>query len=498
MIYTSRPKECSFRFEFGGLEFLSKLMPSLGAGLISMEEGNETVEPMLVSTQMPPECDASTSAASERRKEGTVSWIVADRSQRGGCLGGTYLVARVQRIFCYRNPQKSSLAKGCISALKNYETLWSALLQDSAGEYCEVEFNRQRNQLSQENLSDSQTIYWGNTDVASALQEGAVLLLNGLKILRRSDGNKNRGLPAVMNALRMEMKAKMEGTGKRSDAGRSVTGQSFVYTFSSEEDGTLEKLNEETSLPSSTNPLVQSLFDAFHGWEAKDSIPKVIEGQRVTVIVKLLFSLPSADGKVTLKLFVTDPSLSALNTRDKKSVLWVPFIIKPSCCPPSLLTQWLSCAYLANPVPVMCLQDVELYGGELIGDRYSRIFLAPENGMKIPSWMGTYADLLSFTRSSLVPRVSSIKSTSMPGEVVSITGNVVGVDEETAFSWPACNMCGNDHLSEVKVAGTSSHQPAYQCARCQSLVDKPFTKMSLDAFLACSTLPPECCRIKVK
>ncbi|XP_071448976.1 DNA repair-scaffolding protein-like [Hetaerina americana] len=105
---------------------------------------------------------------------------------------------------------------------------------------------------------------------------------------------------------------------------------------------------------------------------------------------------------------------------------------------------------------------------------------------------------MAFIQSSPLPRVPPLKANSMPGEVVSVVGNVIGVDEETAYSWPACKFCGNDHLGKAQNPSTSEQHPFYYCFQCKTSFEKPLDKMSLDAYIACNSLPPEFCRIKVK
>ncbi|KAJ3606150.1 hypothetical protein NHX12_025671 [Muraenolepis orangiensis] len=63
-----------------------------------------------------------------------------------------------------------------------------------------------------------------------------------------------------------------------------------------------------------------------------------------------------------------------------------------------------------------------------------------------------------------------------------LTGVIVGVDESTACSWPACSLCGSDRL-EVKEA----REPrVFHCAACDSEVRRPSMKLQLEVTLALS------------
>ncbi|XP_031721092.1 DNA repair-scaffolding protein isoform X4 [Anarrhichthys ocellatus] len=60
-------------------------------------------------------------------------------------------------------------------------------------------------------------------------------------------------------------------------------------------------------------------------------------------------------------------------------------------------------------------------------------------------------------------------------------GMIVGVDETTAHSWPACNHCGSDNLEMFPERPSN-----FRCVSCKSSVDKPDTRIQLDVFLSSS------------
>lgn len=75
-----------------------------------------------------------------------------------------------------------------------------------------------------------------------------------------------------------------------------------------------------------------------------------------------------------------------------------------------------------------------------------------------------------------------------PNSLCSVTGVIVGVDEDSAFSWPVCSRCGSDHLEVLP--GRRFH-----CGSCQAVVDKPETRIQLEVFLSSSWAG---CTLKVK
>ncbi|XP_069548023.1 DNA repair-scaffolding protein [Brachyistius frenatus] len=78
-----------------------------------------------------------------------------------------------------------------------------------------------------------------------------------------------------------------------------------------------------------------------------------------------------------------------------------------------------------------------------------------------------------------------------PNSLCSVIGVIVGVDENTAYTWPACSLCGSDNLKMLTERPLNFH-----CVSCKSTVDKPDTKIQLEVFLSSSSLSN--CTIKVK
>ncbi|XP_072220352.1 DNA repair-scaffolding protein isoform X2 [Leuresthes tenuis] len=88
-------------------------------------------------------------------------------------------------------------------------------------------------------------------------------------------------------------------------------------------------------------------------------------------------------------------------------------------------------------------------------------------------------------------RLDPLTVEATPNSLCTLTGVIVGVDENTAYSWPACNLCGSDNLK------LSPERPKkFHCASCKSAVDKPDTKVQLEVFLKSPSLSS--CTVKVK
>lgn len=86
-------------------------------------------------------------------------------------------------------------------------------------------------------------------------------------------------------------------------------------------------------------------------------------------------------------------------------------------------------------------------------------------------------------------RLDALDSEVTPGSLCSVSGVIVGVDEKTAYSWPACNYCGSDHLEML------AHQ-SFHCVSCKSILDKPETRVQLEVILSQPSLKD--CTVKIK
>ncbi|XP_016054433.1 PREDICTED: DNA repair-scaffolding protein [Miniopterus natalensis] len=76
--------------------------------------------------------------------------------------------------------------------------------------------------------------------------------------------------------------------------------------------------------------------------------------------------------------------------------------------------------------------------------------------------------------------------------ICSVQGTVVGVDESTAFSWPTCDLCGNERLEQ-----SPEDRGAFSCADCSRVVTAPLLRRHLQVFLHCPSRPQGTVRVKL-
>ncbi|XP_006821725.1 DNA repair-scaffolding protein-like [Saccoglossus kowalevskii] len=77
--------------------------------------------------------------------------------------------------------------------------------------------------------------------------------------------------------------------------------------------------------------------------------------------------------------------------------------------------------------------------------------------------------------------------------LVELEGVIYGVDESTAFSWPACDVCGNERLQ----GGEDDNVTQLHCNDCDRSVTSPQIKMNLEVYVKCSQLKNMTVKVKL-
>lgn len=88
-------------------------------------------------------------------------------------------------------------------------------------------------------------------------------------------------------------------------------------------------------------------------------------------------------------------------------------------------------------------------------------------------------------------KLDELNPTTKINSLCAVKGTIVGVDEDNAYSWPACDRCGNE-----KLEAAHEEQQGLFCCLCVRTVSRPTMKMQLEVFLH-SVSHPEC-TVKVK
>nr|XP_036849579.1 DNA repair-scaffolding protein isoform X2 [Manis javanica] len=88
-------------------------------------------------------------------------------------------------------------------------------------------------------------------------------------------------------------------------------------------------------------------------------------------------------------------------------------------------------------------------------------------------------------------KLDELDSVTQVNCICSVQGTVVGVDERTAFSWPTCDLCGNERLEQ-----SPEDRSTFFCGDCFRVVTSPLLRRHLQVFLDCPSWPQ--CTVRVK
>ncbi|XP_026372290.2 DNA repair-scaffolding protein isoform X3 [Ursus arctos] len=88
-------------------------------------------------------------------------------------------------------------------------------------------------------------------------------------------------------------------------------------------------------------------------------------------------------------------------------------------------------------------------------------------------------------------KLNELDSVTQVNSICSIQGTVVGVDGSTAFSWPTCDLCGNERLEQ-----SPGDRGTFSCGDCSRVVTSPLLRRHLQVFLDCPSRPQ--CTVRVK
>ncbi|XP_026289811.1 uncharacterized protein LOC113214581 isoform X2 [Frankliniella occidentalis] len=132
--------------------------------------------------------------------------------------------------------------------------------------------------------------------------------------------------------------------------------------------------------------------------------------------------------------------------------------------------------------PVLIILDLEIDPtGDLRVDKYSRISsLGGDDLSFIEDFHNTK---FNNSLANLSPTLPNLQKDSSPRSLAVFSGTIIGVDEDSAFMWPACGICENELLS----LGDNSEK--YRCEKCNDQCDNFTLRMSLQVLCSCPNLP---------
>ncbi|XP_062847157.1 DNA repair-scaffolding protein isoform X2 [Trichomycterus rosablanca] len=361
----------------------------------------------------------------------------------------------VQRVY-FSSVTHSSLTTSlghrmlskCLPGPKQQQNIgrFCMLVQDVYGMFGEVEL--------QDVSSEKELKHW------TEQMEGRVCIMQGLKVLHRLTRESCTELFGMIDSLWPPL-VSLDAYGEGPCQTVKVPAPSFCYRLT----GQCTCVFPQHKSPLYHPPVMQTLREIMQGEPTS---------RRCSFSATLVYKREQKIGEKNLLLFVTDLSL-----QDEQSSLsaskTLPLYVSPSCFLQSFVSQAITTPELR---PTLIFRDALIEQGQILLCGESVVQLDLEH---MP------------TSNTLLPRsvlLDELSLESPPRSLCTLTGVVVDVDENSAFSWPTCCQCGSDCLEVVQ-----NKQEEFLCVTC-GVEEKPAIKMQLEVYISCPFLIN--CTVKVK
>ncbi|XP_010781674.1 DNA repair-scaffolding protein [Notothenia coriiceps] len=311
--------------------------------------------------------------------------------------------------------------------------------------------------------------------------QGRSCVLRGIKVVQRVTRERSSRLFSLIDSLwppEMALKDHGNTPSVSSDSRPAGAAPSFCYLLSGQE-SSVERTEERTVSPLYLPPNKHTLQDILQSEISRCSFDATVLYKRIT---------QSSDvGQREVWLVLSDPSLQE-EQPERPCRRTVALCVSTSCA----LTSSVLHALNSPAACRMSFRDAIREHGVLLCAEQSVLEICsadPEGSSESRSESVSLPESQEKTLPKPV-RLDPLCAEVTPNSLCSLSGVIVGVDESTAYSWPACNHCGSDSLEILAEKPQNFH-----CVPCQSLVDKPDTKIRLEVFLSSSIIN---CTLKVK
>ncbi|XP_053096162.1 DNA repair-scaffolding protein isoform X2 [Pangasianodon hypophthalmus] len=359
-------------------------------------------------------------------------------------------VCGMQAALCERHPEKETcvalfsketatqLAPSAGDTIHVYPPWCCLLVQDVYGMFSEVEMQYAS---SEEELKD----------ITEQLQ-GKVCLLQGPKVIQRLTRERCAQLFSLIDSLwPPAVPLRVPGEGSCSQTVK-VAAPSFCYRLAGQRDSVLPKCES----PLYRLPLIQTLREILQDEPAS---------RRCSFKGTLVYKRGQDKEEKDLLLFVTDSSLQDEQNSGSISRT-LPVYVSSMFLLQTSVRQAIT-ALSPQFRPRLIFTDAVIEQGKIIISGQSVVQLDSE-----PSQHENISPPQSVLLDQLSPE-------SPPCSLCTVTGVVMDIDENSAFSWPACSQCGDDSLEALE-----DKPDVFSCVAC-GVVDKPSRKMQLEVFLSC-------------
>uniref|UniRef100_A0A3Q3WUH6 Uncharacterized protein n=1 Tax=Mola mola TaxID=94237 RepID=A0A3Q3WUH6_MOLML len=191
--------------------------------------------------------------------------------------------------------------------------------------------------------------------------------------------------------------------------------------------------------------------------------------------LNFLFLFQGSDvGQGEVWLVLTDPSLQE-EQPERPCKRTVALCVNTSC----VLTSSVLGALNSPAASRMSFRDAIKEHGN-----FTLCSADPEGSHEPPARPESLSQSLSEPQANTLPqpvRLDPLSPEITPNSLCSVTGVIIGVDENTAYSWPECNHCGSNSLEMI-----AGRLETFHCVTCKSVVDRPNRRIQLEVFLSSS------------
>ncbi|XP_035527033.1 DNA repair-scaffolding protein isoform X1 [Morone saxatilis] len=314
--------------------------------------------------------------------------------------------------------------------------------------------------------------------------QGRTCVLRGIKVVQRVTRERHTRLFSLIDSLWppvMPLKDHGSTPCMSTESRPAGPAPSFCYLLSGQESSVEPAEVSQLYLPPTTQTL-------------RDMLQSELKTCRCSFVATVVYKriMQSSDvGQGEVWLVLTDPSLQE-EQPDRPCRRTVALCVNTSCVLTSAVLEAL------NSPAACCVsfRDAIKEHGVLLCVEQSVVQICsvdPEGNLELSAKPESRSQSLAEPQAKTLPqpvRLDPLSPEITPNSLCSLTGVIVGVDENTAYCWPACNHCGSDSLEKLAERPENFH-----CVSCKSVVDKPNTRIQLEVFLSS---PLSNCTVKVK
>ncbi|XP_038573777.1 DNA repair-scaffolding protein isoform X2 [Micropterus salmoides] len=317
--------------------------------------------------------------------------------------------------------------------------------------------------------------------------QGRTCVLRGIKVVQRVTRERSTRLFSLIDSLwppETPLKDHGNTPSRSSECRPTGPAPSFCYLLS----------GQESSVEHSEGQTMSPLYLPYTKQTLREVLQSDLKICRCSFVATVLYKriMQRSDiGQGEVWLVLTDPSLQE-EQPERPCRRTVALCVNTSCVLTSSVLEALNSPAACR----MSFRDAIKEHGVLLCVEQSVVEMCsvdPEGNPESSARPESLSPLLSEPQAKSLPqpvRLDPLSPEITPNCLCSLTGVIIGVDESTAYSWPACNHCGCDNLEML-----AERPPNFHCVSCKSVVDKPNTKIQLEVLLSSSLSN---CTLKVK